>query len=268
MKPLLRAAAGALERVGLGDVAFRLFEHMQALGARDARPPDGLPLPPAYLRVLTAGSADADAFLALGRRAADEFAALAERHGPSTDGAEVLDFGCGCGRVARHMMTATGANVSGTDLNPRLAGWCRRNLPGVWLDNGAEPPLDFADGAFDLVYALSVFTHLYDEGARAWLAELARVTRPGGLALLTVFDAENDATLAAALARGGFVVRRRGAEGSNLMCGYFSPEGFAERAAPGWTLLDFRPSSTTACGQAIAVLRRAAQPSAQAAAAL
>lgn len=254
---LIRRAADVLDRAGLADPAFRLFERLQAVGAREATPDDGLRLPPPYLRVLTAGAADADAFLALGRRAADEFAALAEAHGRPLDGADVLEFGCGCGRVARRLIVRTGARLTGTDLNPRLVAWCRANLPGRWLDNGPQPPLDFADHSFDVVYALSVFTHLYDASARAWLAELARVTRPGGLALLTVFDAENDPSLVEALARDGFAVRRRGAEGSNLMCGYFSADGFAERAAPAWTLVDFRPSSTTANGQAIAVLRRA-----------
>lgn len=256
-KPLLRTAADVLERVGLGDAAFKVYERVRALGSRDAAAADGPPLPPAYLRTITAGAPDAAAFLRLGRRAADEFGRLAAEHGRPFEGADVLDFGCGCGRVARHVLAADGVRLVGTDLNPKLSAWCRANLPGRWLDNDPRPPLALADGSIDVVYALSVFTHLYDEGARAWLAELARVVRPGGLALLTVFDAENDPALADDLAREGFVVRRRGAEGSNLMCGYFSPEGFADRAAPAWSLLDFRPSSTTACGQAIAVLRRA-----------
>lgn len=252
---LLRRAADVLDRTGLASPAFRLFERLQALGARAAPSADGPPLPPPYLRVLTSGSPDADFFLALGRRAADEFATLAAVHGRPLDDAAVLEFGCGCGRVARHLI-GRGVQVAGADLNPRLVRWCRANLPGRWEVNGARPPLAFADAAFDVVYALSVFTHFYDDGARAWLAELARVVRPGGLALLTVFDAENDPALAEVLERDGFAVRRRGAEGSNLMCGYFSPDGFAARAAPAWKQIAFHPSSTTANGQAIAVLRR------------
>lgn len=256
-RSLKRRAADALTRVGLGDLAFRAYERLQALGGDRGAADDGLPLPPPYLRVLTAGAADSRAFLDLGRRAAAEFMALARAHGRAFDDADVLEFGSGCGRVARHVLTGSAARLTGTDLDPRLADWCRRNLPGRWLRNGPRPPLDLPAASQDVVYALSVFTHLYDEGARDWLAELARVTRPGGLALLTVFDAENDPSLAGALAADGFAVRRRGAEGSNLMCGYFSPEGFAARAAPAWTLLEFRPSSAAACGQAVAVLRRA-----------
>ena len=43
-----------------------------------------------------------------------------------------------------------------------------------------EPPLDFASGSFDLIWALSVFTHLTDNSL-PWLAELHRTLRPGGL---------------------------------------------------------------------------------------
>ncbi|MGY1688890.1 class I SAM-dependent methyltransferase [Geodermatophilus sp. SYSU D01105] len=50
----------------------------------------------------------------------------------------------------------------------------------------AWPPLPFDDGRFDLVLGYSVFTHLPVDHQDAWLAELRRVTRPGGLLLLTV----------------------------------------------------------------------------------
>jgi SAM-dependent methyltransferase len=52
--------------------------------------------------------------------------------------------------------------------------------------NGERPPLDFPDRFFDLVYAVSVFTHLPESLQLAWLQELRRVTAPGGLVLLTV----------------------------------------------------------------------------------
>jgi SAM-dependent methyltransferase len=129
---------------------------------------------------------------------------------------------------------------------------------GAYRLTGAEPPLPYAAGTFTLVYALSVFTHLHEANASAWLAELARVTRPGGLAVFSLFD---EATPAAApfrdalLAR-GYVVRREGPEGTNLLCGYFSRAGFAERAAPAWRALEFVDSADSATGQTLAVLRR------------
>ena len=97
----------------------------------------------------------------------------------------MLDFGIGCGRVARHW-AGLDVDVHGCDYNAQLVAWCRRNLPHVTARaNGLEPPLPYEDEQFDLVYALSVFTHLTKRQQRAWMAELRRVTRAGGLVLFT-----------------------------------------------------------------------------------
>jgi ubiquinone/menaquinone biosynthesis C-methylase UbiE len=47
-------------------------------------------------------------------------------------------------------------------------------------------PLNFADQHFDLIFNHSVVTHLDEKYQDAWLAELHRVTKPGGILLLTV----------------------------------------------------------------------------------
>lgn len=254
---LLGRAADVLNRLRLGEPAFRLYQRLQAFSARERR--DDPLLPPAYLRVLTAGLADPDIFMSQGRAAAAEFAALARRHGVALDAAQhVLEFGCGCGRVARWWAGLSQARFSGCDVNPKLAAWCAANLPGDFRATRLSPPLPYADGQFDLVYALSVFTHMHDAGARAWLEELGRVTRPGGLALFSFLDERmaGARSLAPALAAEGQAIRREGAEGGNLLSAYFTAEGFAARAAAYWRLDDTVPSDRSANGQAIAVFRR------------
>jgi hypothetical protein len=52
--------------------------------------------------------------------------------------------------------------------------------------NQPRPPLDVPDGFFDLVYNHSVFTHIDEDYQDQWLTELQRVTRPGGIVLLSV----------------------------------------------------------------------------------
>ena len=48
------------------------------------------------------------------------------------------------------------------------------------------PPLPFDDASFDVVYGVSVFTHLREPMQLRWLAELARIAAPGAILLVTV----------------------------------------------------------------------------------
>lgn len=239
--------------------AFSLIQRTQALQAEEGSSQDGLPLPPRYLRVLTAGSAEAVTFQSVGRNAADEILQLALNHGLPLDAGAVLEFGVGCGRVARHV-TRLRPQVSfyGCDIDPRLLRWARAHLPGSYDVTSQQPPLPYETAAFDLVYALSVFTHLHDRNVRDWLAELARVTRPGGLAILSHHDQHLPRAddLQQDLVGEGFAILREGAEGSNLLSTYLTAEGFVARAAPFWSLLQAVPSHSSGSGQALAVFRR------------
>jgi SAM-dependent methyltransferase len=100
----------------------------------------------------------------------------------------VLDFGCGSGRVLPHMAALLdGASCTGCDVDAGAITWAARHLSGCsWSLSGAEPPLPFGDEQFDLIYSISVFSHLDEELQDRWLAELRRVLAPGGIALLTV----------------------------------------------------------------------------------
>ncbi len=97
----------------------------------------------------------------------------------------VLDFGCGCGRLARYFKGHPG-QVHGCDIDARHVEWVRGHLPFVTAVN-TQPnqPLPYADNTFDLIIAISVFTHLNEASQDLMLAELARIARPGGTLLLT-----------------------------------------------------------------------------------
>jgi len=170
-----RRLLALLGRLGLLLPAYRLYEAARGLRARDVATADGLPLPPPRLRVTVAGTADADWFLSSGRDAAQSIRDVLPV--PVESLRSLLDFGCGCGRVVRWWRDLPG-DVHGTDYNAGLVAWCRANLPFATFDvNVLEPPLAYDHDAFDLVYALSVLTHLPVETQELWLAELARVSR-------------------------------------------------------------------------------------------
>jgi SAM-dependent methyltransferase len=147
-------------------------------------------VPPPFLRYRVDGSVRLGHFLAVGERVVlDMESALATVGRDLASFRDVLDFGCGCGRILRFLRgrAAPGARLRGTDIDRPAIAWCREHLPyASFATNDGLPPLDAPDGAFDLVYAISVFTHLDADRQRAWAAELARITRPGGVVLLTL----------------------------------------------------------------------------------
>ena len=98
----------------------------------------------------------------------------------------ILDWGCGCGRLARYAAALPGVELSGCDIDADNVSWCAAHLQGRYAPCGLHPPLPFAGTSFDLIYGLSVFTHLREPLQDEWLAELHRVAAPGALLLMTV----------------------------------------------------------------------------------
>jgi len=99
----------------------------------------------------------------------------------------IFDLGCASGWVLRHFAIQTGCRCKGADINSNHVEWINRYLPpnASAIDTTFHPPMPLADKSFDLSCAFSVFTHIEDFET-AWLQEIARVTRPGGLVLATI----------------------------------------------------------------------------------
>lgn len=202
-------------------------------GGDDPEPDgDGVPVPGPRLRVLVAGTEDREAFLRTGAAHAARVEALVAEHdvalGP---GRVLLDAGCGCGRIARHLL-GTGADVRGIDINPELVAWTRERLGIPAGTVGINPPAPGADGEIDVVLAYSVLTHLTGPQQRSWLGEWARLLRPGGLVVCTTHGRSRLVDLepgpAAAFAAGELVVLHPSAAGDNL-CRAYLPPAFGPR---------------------------------------
>ena len=105
-------------------------------------------------------------------------------------GRTVLDAGAGTG-AATDALRRCGAQVLAMDLSPAMLAWhAAERPPSAAADIHALPlPADAVDDSV----AAFVLNHLGDPGAG--LAELARVTRPGGAILAAVFanDSRNEA---------------------------------------------------------------------------
>ena len=136
----------------------------------------------------------------------DEFLALFTTHGELKPDERVLDVGCGIGRMARPLTRfLDGGSYAGFDVNREAIGWCRRRYARFenfqfqvadlynrrYNPHGSHAATDYRfpydDESFDFVIATSVLTHLLESEAEHYLAEMTRVLRPGGRALVTFF---------------------------------------------------------------------------------
>lgn len=123
-------------------------------------------------------------------------------------GDAVLDVGCGFGRMAyalAYFLTPAG-RYDGFDIMRSHVDWAASNLTPM-RPNFTFRHVDLynrhynrrgrlradafafphADAAFDLVFLTSVFTHLPGREVRHYLGEIARVLKPGGRCLATLF---------------------------------------------------------------------------------
>jgi SAM-dependent methyltransferase len=183
---LVKAGARRL-RFGPGDF----------LAAR-RRDPANPPLPPRHLAFVGAGD-----YEATGR----QFLGFFRELGGLDPGDRVLDVGCGIGRMAMPLTEyLQGGSYAGFDIGRAMVRWCQREIGGRWpnfefawapIHNSKYNPFGdiaasefrfpYADDEFDFAFATSLFTHLLPEEARHYLAETARVLKPGGRCLLTFF---------------------------------------------------------------------------------
>lgn len=125
----------------------------------------------------------------------------------------VLDLGSGCGRLAIPLTKILGARglYCGLELVPSLVAWCRntisRRFPNfefqvanvhnpLYNPSGSLPAEEFtfpfADSHFDLVVAISVFTHLTSPSVARYAAECGRVLKSGGHLFASFFLLDKD----------------------------------------------------------------------------
>jgi len=98
-------------------------------------------------------------------------------------GTRALDVGCGMGRWTR-WLHARGAHVTGIDPTEEMLEAARRLSPDLDYRRMSATAIGLPDAEFDLVTAVTVVQHLRPEEQRRGMAEIARVLRPGGHALL------------------------------------------------------------------------------------
>jgi SAM-dependent methyltransferase len=116
---------------------------------------------------------------AYSRRRLQEFL---ERLLGAGEGRRLLDVGCGTGHHLADL-TQRGFEVSGVDGSAEMLDHARRLNPGRDLRLADVNALPFGDASFDVVLSVEVLRYLARPGEA--IAEMARVLKPGGFALVT-----------------------------------------------------------------------------------
>jgi SAM-dependent methyltransferase len=125
-------------------------------------------------------------------------------------GMRALDVGAGTGKLSGVLAEVLGeGNVAAVDPSESFVATLRERFPAAQVQRGAAEDLPFEDGSFDAVVAQLVVNFLTDPEQGA--AEMARVTRPGGVVGAAVWDYRGEMTMLTTFWEAAGAVDERGA---------------------------------------------------------
>jgi len=224
---------------------------------------DGLPLPPLNLIYLTSAYYDLKKYCTGGLADSRDIEDLIKKNGHDISKfSAILDFGCGCGRVIRYWKSLNRTKIYGVDINQQCISWCSKYLDfATFKKNKMMPPLDFTDGMFDCIYAISVFTHLDEDVQLYWMREFKRLLKKNGVLILTLRTSLGDLHPISPeeekqFLAGNILTQYRKYMGTNF-CNVFHPLIYIQKKlSKGFTILDIKQSSTEGFRQDIILLKK------------
>lgn len=158
----------------------------------------------------------------------------------------VLEWGCGVARIVRHLpqIYKEGTAVFACDINSEMIAWDKHNIPNVVFDLiDYMPPTRYKEGNFQLVYAISVFTHIEAHNQKHWLQEVHRILSNNGIFLFTTHgnfyhSHLNKKQLSTLLQDGMYTITYK-KKGHRMMTTYHTYSGMCELLSPLFEVLEF-----------------------------
>ena len=150
------------------------------------------PMPSEAIQKMFVGSSGLDTFIEPSIFLKLIRSAMAQKGSPLSNHSKILDFGVGWGRFYRWLLRDFPAkNIIGVDVDPEMIALCDRDMPfGIFEQVTADPPYNYNNNEFDLVFLYSVFSHLSEFSFTSIIKEFTRIVKPGGfLAFTTLKEA-------------------------------------------------------------------------------
>lgn len=205
----------------------------------------GIKLPPDSLIYETFGKLDYHSYYFESQISTKDIIGILEKN-YSVKNIKICEWGCGPARLIRHFRGFIGneADLYGTDYNSRIIEWCQKNIKDItFIKNELHPPLNFESNFFDIIYCVSVFTHLSKELQNEWLNECLRILKPGGIFYFTV---HGDSFITKLLNdekkiydNEGFLIRGNIGEGRKNFISYNSPSYIKNVFLKGLNIIDY-----------------------------
>ena len=249
--------AGAVDRKRL-TLAYGVYYGVPGVLLKTSLPDQ---FPPEDVHAMSRGPHVTAGSCAYGDLVMDAMRSAASGFSPGGRG---LDFGCSSGRVVRGLAAAyPEVEWHGCDPVPESVKWAQANLPGIRFQvSQPNPPLAYPDAFFELVFAISIWSHFSEPAALRWLEEMRRIIRPGGHLVITTHGYQAVAWLGERqLYEAGALA---GVQESLYSTGYwfapvlnpaadwgivyedwgtafFTPEWLLAHACPAWSTVSFAP---------------------------
>jgi 2-polyprenyl-3-methyl-5-hydroxy-6-metoxy-1,4-benzoquinol methylase len=154
---------------------------------------NNIPQPSAHLQERVGGSEE---FIRVAAQITSLVMTYVGKYKPIFESGNILDWGCGCGRVITQLMKFVSPDrLHGCDIDSVAIAWDKQNLPGPSFTRvDPYPPTNYPDRSFDAIYGISVMTHLDENTQMLWLRELERIARPNAIVALSVMGEKLRAT--------------------------------------------------------------------------